>query len=172
MRSRKITAPLIALGLCAGLLGCVEDSGAPGTSDNSPLPQAGLIPPAPEDCRPAKGESAFWLEFRAPADVEEGPRMAELVVRHPKGVQPEVSGLSALRQAQKALHQRAKGEDRTRLVILSSDNLNPLPSGPLACLKVPEGSELSFVRSQSEFAPAKLEPESGVIELWPVEVKR
>lgn len=170
MRLHLHIASIALLSACVGLSGCVQTDDAIGGDPRDPG-VGNLVPPTPADCRPGPGERAYWFELRVGPDADgAGPRMVELIVRHPAGVQPQVTGLQAARESNKELHVRAKDAELSRVVLLASNNLLPLPAGPLACLRVPADSELSFVRSQSIFAPALVEPEPDVIELWPSEV--
>ena len=158
------------------LLACSGEGGqapAPGKSPATEAPPAGPGPAAPPPAaEPGKpGTAPRQLSLARPAEAE-GPRMAELVLRHGPGLRfSAAEPLEATTRAGKQLVAQERSGSRLRLVLFAGTNLARLDSGPLARLtfeRTGDGPEtLEVLYGESAFAPAALYPRPETLELAP-----
>ena len=103
----------------------------------------------------SKSPVAELLYINANPKGESRPRVSEIILRKSKNI--EYTGYElgdALKTAKKSLHIQETAQEYLRLVILASDNINPIDTGILATL--------TFEKSGTEKATISISTESPI----------
>jgi len=166
---------LAVAGGLALLLASCDEGGSPETpapkDPASPVrpaePGQPVAPAAPAAAEPT---SATWqLSLTRPAEVD-GPRMAEVFVRHGAGLRfsSAATGLAASAAGKRVVAQERPG-GLVRLLVFSGSNVARLDSGVLAELSFERAgdgpTDLEVLYERSAFAPAALHPRPETLQL-------
>ena len=183
---RTVKSRFAATAFVLALLPACDDGGpqepvplpgpaGPAAPDGPGQPAAPEQPGAPET--PGQPETRAWqLTVTRPADTE-GPRMAEVILRHGEGLRflEAQPGLAASRARKQVVVQERPG-GQVRVVVFSGGNLEQLDTGPLASLSFSRSGEgpetLEILYERSAFAPALLYPRPETLQLEPLEEAR